>query len=317
MNLQQLRYVKALVDEGSFVGAAACCSVTKPTLSSGIAQLEAELGHRLFRRSTRSVRLTPYGESLLPSMIEVLRSFDNLTALSKCAPVKTSGGIHVGLSPIVGIRRAEAMLSRFKAKHPETEIVYRECNFRDLCVLLQRRQLDIVISPYDMSVSLEPDCLVISLEKDPLVFIPKLKDRHLWEKTDNVTLSDIANETFVMVPDACGLTSCIKSMFDANNLVLRRHAGEAISYAGIQEWAHLGLGAGILPKSRFQNDGMINIPLVHNGHPLTIEYYALGRPTTMSSHLFSQLWDSLLEVKIILHQISRAAVVHDRQLRLI
>ncbi len=319
MDLQQLRYIKALVEEGTFAGAAIRCAVPKPMLSEAIAQLEAECGRRLFRRTTKkTVRLTPYGESLFPAVLEVLRTFESLTALSKCTPVRTSGGIHIGLSPIVGIQRAEAMLSRFRIKHPETELIYRESNFRDLRVLLQRRQLDIVISPCDMSLSLEPGYLTISLEKDPLVFIPKFQERPLWQRADNVTLTDIANETFVMVPDACGLTSCVKSLFEANNLVLRRHASEASSYTGIQEWAQLGLGAGILPKSRLQGEGTFTRPIVHNGHPVTIEYYALGKPTATSSQLFSQLWDSLLEVKIILRQASlSAAATPDNQLRLI
>lgn len=299
MNLQQLTFVKALVEEGTFEGAAVRCSVAIPALSSELAQLEAELGHRLFHRSMKKVRLTPYGENLLPRVLEALHSLNNLAAASKATTCETSCGICVGLSPIVGVRRAETMLSRFKSKHPQIEITYRESNLRDLCNLMQCRRLDLIISPYDKSVTLEPDCLLISLEKEPLSFIPRRQDPHLWKNLDNVALADIANETFVLVPDACGLTTCVMSMFEANNLPLRRHEGEASCYAGIQEWVRLGLGSGILPKSRLQDDGTINIPIVHNGHPLAIEYFAIGRPASMSSYLFSQLWDSLLEVKAI------------------
>jgi DNA-binding transcriptional LysR family regulator len=316
MNLQQLKYVKALVDEGSFVAAAARCAVTQPTLSNGIAQLEAELGHRLFRRTTRSVRLTAYGEHLLPAILDVLQSLENLTIRSKSQIEKSAFCVQVGLSPIVGIRRAEAILSRFRTKHPDTDIVYRENNFRDLCDLLRRRQVDIIISPYDASLPIDDDCMLLSLESDPLVFVPRLCDRHQWINTDNVTLADIAHETFVLVPDTCGLTSCTKNIFEVNNLILRRHAGEASSYSAVQEWAQMGISSGILPKSRLKDDGSASIPIVHNGHPVTIDYFAVGKPSTVSPQLFSQLWDSLLEAKIVQPQIAQSSFSPDRQLRL-
>ena len=74
MNLQQLRYACMLAEHGSFVEAANRCGVTQPTLSNGIAALEAELGVRLFARTTRSVRLTEYGQHLLPGITDVLNA---------------------------------------------------------------------------------------------------------------------------------------------------------------------------------------------------------------------------------------------------
>jgi DNA-binding transcriptional LysR family regulator len=312
MNLQQLKYVKALVDEGSFIGAAGRCAVTQPTLSNGIAHLEAELGNRLFRRTTRSVKLTAYGEQLLPSILEVLRSFDNLIALSRNPSEKSPSTVQVALSPIVGIQRAEKILSRFKAKNPGISIVYRECNFRDLYDLLSCDQIDIALTPFDTSLALNKDCLLISLESDPLVFVPMFSERGSWANIDNVSLADIAHERFILVPDSCGLTSCTKQLFEKNNLILRQCAGEASTYSSVQEWAHMNLAAGILPKSRVRDDEVVNIPIVHNGHPITIDYFALGKPSTMSPHLFSQVWDSLLETKLVSEQ-SIASAARDRQ----
>ncbi len=82
MNLQQLRYVQALVEEGSFLAAAARCEVSQPTLSHGIARLEASLGQRIFRRTTRSVSLTAYGQLILPSIIDALNAFERIRDLT-------------------------------------------------------------------------------------------------------------------------------------------------------------------------------------------------------------------------------------------
>lgn len=56
-----LRYFLAVVDQGNFSRAADACNVTQPTLSVGIAKLEALLGKLLFNRTSRRVELTPAG----------------------------------------------------------------------------------------------------------------------------------------------------------------------------------------------------------------------------------------------------------------
>lgn len=310
MNLQQLKYVKALVEEGSFVGAANRCGVTQPTLSNGITQLEVEMGGRLFRRTTRSVRMTPYGEQLLPHVIDVLAAFDQLIALSKSAAQK-SAPVQVGISPLIGIRRAEEILSRFRGKHPDVEVVYRESNFRVLHDLLRRRLIDLVITPYDPAVSVDADFVRLSLESDHLAFVPMAADRAKWASVDSVSPSDIAQETFVLVPDGCGLACATRRMFESNSLALRRYAGEASSYSAVLEWADLNLGSGILPMSKIPSDMTCAIPVLENGHPVAIEYYVLGKPSTISPELFSQLWDSLLEAKIMLKQGSPSPATYE------
>jgi len=59
-----LRYFLAVIDHGNFTRAAEHCNVTQPTLSLGIARLEAMVGDALFHRTNRRVDLTPAGARL-------------------------------------------------------------------------------------------------------------------------------------------------------------------------------------------------------------------------------------------------------------
>jgi len=98
MNMQQLRYARALAECGSFVQAANHCGVTQPTLSNGIAQLESELGQQLFARTTRTVSLTEAGTHLLPDIADILNAQAALMALARALSSRTAAHAHRSLA---------------------------------------------------------------------------------------------------------------------------------------------------------------------------------------------------------------------------
>ena len=61
MEIRVLRYFLAVVREESISRAAEVLHITQPTLSRQIAQMEEEMGVKLFDRSARRIALTPEG----------------------------------------------------------------------------------------------------------------------------------------------------------------------------------------------------------------------------------------------------------------
>lgn len=234
MNLQQLRYVKALADEGSFVGAASRCAVTQPTLSNGIAQFEAEIGQRIFSRTTRQVALTPVGERLLPAIAATLKAFDHVCDLAR----QISDGriaVHIGISPLVGIRKAEDIISFFRARKPDVDIVYHEGNLDDLLVRMRHAQIDLILSPLSPELLPAHEYSTLLLDSEPLMFIPRREVAGRWRNADRVTVREIADESFVLVSAACGLTQVVRKIFDASQRRVIRYPGEASSYATVMD----------------------------------------------------------------------------------
>lgn len=70
-----IRQFLAVVEAGSFTQAALRITVTQPTLSAGIAELERQVGTRLFVRNRRRIRLTQAGGKFLPIARELERNF--------------------------------------------------------------------------------------------------------------------------------------------------------------------------------------------------------------------------------------------------
>ncbi|MGF1680097.1 LysR family transcriptional regulator [Photobacterium minamisatsumaniensis] len=72
MDLNAIAVFSQVVDCGSFTQAAEILDMTKSTVSRKVAELEQHLGVRLITRSTRSLVLTPEGESFYQSCCQML-----------------------------------------------------------------------------------------------------------------------------------------------------------------------------------------------------------------------------------------------------
>lgn len=77
MNIQQLRYVVAIANSGTFREAASKLYVSQPSLSVAIKDLETELGFQIFTRTTTGTVLTAQGMTFYEKSLEVVKSFDS------------------------------------------------------------------------------------------------------------------------------------------------------------------------------------------------------------------------------------------------
>ena len=78
LELRQLRCLLAIEEAGSFTDAAIDLGVSQAAVSRTIAALEAQLGVRLLRRTTREVTMTAAGARLLPRARRILAEADDL-----------------------------------------------------------------------------------------------------------------------------------------------------------------------------------------------------------------------------------------------
>ncbi|MFM1988507.1 MAG: hypothetical protein RJA99_1464 [Pseudomonadota bacterium] len=284
MNLRQLRFAHAVASTGSFTAAAAECCVTQPTLSNGIAQLENELGERLFVRTTRKVALTPFGVHVLPYINEVLSAQASLLQQTQAFLRPAKRLIRIGTSPLVSANLLGLMIEPFRLSNPDVDLVLREMNMSDLYRMLDDGLLDFVFGVADVQ---KGPVTATFLYEEPLLFIPR---GAVWSNGPlprSVQLKDIAEETYVMVPDACGLSRATRALFRSQRRKLREYSGEAMSYQVLEEWAALGIGAAILPKSKVTSSAHASFPIADkSGRAVTIGFEAIwSRNGSQSSHL--------------------------------
>jgi DNA-binding transcriptional LysR family regulator len=122
LELRHLRYAIAIADAGSFTRAALRLRLAQQALSRQIADLERELGVKLFERGARGARLTPAGTVFVhdarAALEQALRAIQHARA-------QTNGGklrlAHAYLSPRHLASVGEA-LAEFHRARPETEV---------------------------------------------------------------------------------------------------------------------------------------------------------------------------------------------------
>ncbi|MEI8326363.1 MAG: LysR family transcriptional regulator [Betaproteobacteria bacterium] len=284
MNFGQLRFASAVASTGSFTAAAAVCCVTQPTLSNGIAQLENELGERLFVRTTRKVALTPFGIHVLPYVNEVLSAQDSLLHQTKAFLSPRKRLIRIGTSPLVSANLLGLMIEPFRLRNPGVDVVLREMNMTDLHRMLDDRLLDFVFGVADVH---KGPWIATFLYEEPLLFIPRGAVWPTGTRPRSVQLKDIAQETYVMVPDACGLARATRALFRSQRRKLHEYSGEAMSYQVLEEWAALGIGAAILPKSKVAAGAHASFPIADKfGGEVTIGFQAIWlRNDAQAQHL--------------------------------
>ena len=272
MNLSQLRFASAVASTGpSTTGAVDGC-VTQPTLSNGIAQLENELGERLFVRTTRKVALTPFGVHVLPYINEVLSAQTSLVRQTQVFLSPEKRLIRIGTSPLVSANLLGLMIGPFRLRNPNVDVVLREMNMTDLYRMLDEGLLDFVFGVANVQ---KGSWIATFLYEEPLLFVPRGAVWPNGQPRHSVQLKDIADETYVMVPDACGLSRATRALFRSHRRKLHEYSGEAMSYQVLEEWASLGIGAAILPKSKVAASGHAAFPIADkSGREVTIGFEA-------------------------------------------
>lgn len=283
MNWNQLRFVRAVVDAGTFTGGAERCSVTQSTLSSGIALLERELGERLFVRTTRSVSLTPFGRRLLPLIDEVLNAQSVLIDVAGSYLAPEAKLARLGVCPLVDSGRLERLLAPYREDNRNVRVVLEQLNGANPRTALEEGRFDFMLGPTEPKrARLERS----RLYEDLLVYLPAGPRGGNGTDRRPVRLQDIAEDEFLLVNDACGLTSLTRQLFRSRRLALKEYVGQAISYQVLEEWARVGVGSAILPRSKLSSPDLGHPIILGNGHPAVIRFEALWWPAaTRAPHL--------------------------------
>lgn len=141
-HLQHLVSFVHTEEHGSFSAAARVLGLTPAGVSKNVAKLEADLGTRLFQRSTRRLALTESGERFLQQVGDPLASLQTAMAGVQRGDETPAGTLKVSMGLAFGRRFLVPLLGEFLARYPA---VLPDWHF-------DNRQVDLIGEGFDAAI---------------------------------------------------------------------------------------------------------------------------------------------------------------------
>lgn len=139
---QEMASFVAVVDAGSFVGAADALGLSKAAVSRHVAELEQRLGARLLHRTTRRLSLTDDGQLFYARAKEMLAAVDEAESEISSRSGEPSGRLRINAPLSFGVLHLAPLWPRFARMHPKLS----------LDIDLSDRVVDLVEEGYDLAV---------------------------------------------------------------------------------------------------------------------------------------------------------------------
>lgn len=145
--LSAMRAAAEVAEQGGFAAAARALGLAPPSVSRLVSDLEADLGIRLFTRSTRAVAVTEEGEHYLARARDILAEIDAVHASVRERGERPSGRLRITSVMAFGQEVVAPLAAEFAARHPDVAVE----------IELSNRRVDLVQEHFDIGVRIGGD----------------------------------------------------------------------------------------------------------------------------------------------------------------
>ncbi len=139
---RQLRAFLLVAHHLNFSRAAKALFITPSALSVSIRELEAQLGFRLFDRTTRHVALTSHGQQFLSVAQTSLEQFDSAVSRIGQSARKANQSVSLGAAPGVAADILTRPIKEFRSVRPDLRIELFEADPATIMRRIQAGKLD-------------------------------------------------------------------------------------------------------------------------------------------------------------------------------
>lgn len=248
---KQLRLLSAIVESGSFTGAAERLGVTQPTVSQQVRAIEESLGVVLFARDGRGTRLTPAGDLLWQGARHVLDRLEEIERRVAEQRDGQSGLLRVGTPEPPCNYVLPAALAEFHRRHPRLLVRVTTGHTAATLQRLRASELDVALLP----LPLDGERLrLVHAGRDELVAI--VPPEHAWAKRARIVAREFSTQSMILYDRASQITELtLAFLLEAG--VFPQIAVEVDHLEAMKELVVRGVGVAIVPvwAARREIDG--------------------------------------------------------------
>lgn len=235
-----LALFRQVADNGSFMRAAEHAHLDPTAISRRIAQLERELGVKLFLRSNAGARLTPAGRKLRTHAVELQRTFD---AISRdiSGTERLQGNLRIAANPSALLSFLPGLVAQLQRDHPDLSIELTETSSPEAAAKVASNQVDLGIGS---DTALPADVFRSKLLNDRLYLV--FPPQHPLAACNQVTFADTLDHPYVLSHTGAGLDMVLHPQ--ARKLRRTFPPTRVVhSYDVVLKMVEAGLGISVLP----------------------------------------------------------------------
>lgn len=289
MELSDLKYFTAVVEQGSFSKAAAHIFVSQPTLSRTVKNLEKKLGVALLERSTRKLILTDAGKLVYEQAKKIIGATNELTVLLNDLMDHPSGEIRIGIPPLIGTLFFSQIARKFRDIHPDVSLHLIEFGAKKIEQLILDNEIDVGIVVLPVNTK---NFDILPILKEAFMVFTSIE--HPLAQKEMIDLAELANENFIIFTPEFSLHHLIiekcKSAGFYPNIVY-----ESSQWDLITELVHENLGITLFPKTIYEKMNPKDIKAIPIQRPFMWELGVITKKDNYLSFGLRSLLDFLEE----------------------
>ena len=213
---QEMASFVAVVEAGSFVGAADAIGLSKAAVSRHVAELEQRLGARLLQRTTRRLSLTDDGQLFFARAKEMLAAVDEAESEISSRSGEPSGRLRINAPLTFGVLHLAPLWPRFARLYPKVS----------LDIDLSDRVVDLVEEGYDLAVRITnlPNSQLVSRQLATTRMIACASPPYLAQHGTPEHPSDLAQHEVISYSYFAARDEWTFTAVDDTSVVVRTHA---------------------------------------------------------------------------------------------
>ncbi|MBM4763555.1 LysR family transcriptional regulator [Bacillus sp. B15-48] len=253
MELRQLKYLQAIIEEGSFSGAAKKLHMTQPPISQQLKNLENELGIPLIERTTKKVVATEAGKKLYEKATEILDLVELAHEEMKELKEGITGTLSIGTITTLGSELLPSKIQHFRKHYPLVNFQIHEGSPTRIVELLENRIVELGVTRLPINSQIYN---MIRLPEEPMIAAMN----HEWDISNGfpyINLSNLENKPLMLLRRSQVTSTYNHTLFDPEQMedifkTIKFEPtiiSESDNIATLLNWAYHGIGIAIVPKS--------------------------------------------------------------------
>ena len=282
ISLKQLSYALAVEKTLHFKKAAENCHISQSALSTGLTELEKQLGVTIFERDNKKVLVTPLGNEVLTLAREIMMKVDNLQSLTETQKAPLSAPISVGLIPTIAPFLLPKMFPVLNKQFPNAKLNIVEEQSAVLVDMVRRGELDtaILALPYPCD-----GLLTLEFWQENFLWVALKGEEHTKQK--EITSDELLDTNLMLLKEGHCLKDHILDVCKLPQTKIDRGFG-ATSLNTLVQMVMGNLGTTLIPEMAIkpliaQNKSLVTVTLKEPGPHRRIAFLMRPNYTRMTS----------------------------------